>query len=770
MQLELLTDTPIASTAQDELGTASFVRRMVEPLISWPSDQPLVAGLFGDWGQGKTSALNLLEAELEQGAKRLGRRVILVRFNPWHYSNPESLLLSFFGTLAARVGASFWSLDFPRWKLQRSLKSLGTILSVATSASGGPGAAAVASVSLKAAEILLAKGENEIGTLKKSARRRLLELGRRSPPVRVVFLIDDLDRAQPEEIRVMLRLVRLIADLPNTSYVIAMDAVRVRQLLSIDADGAYGLGYLDKIVQVPIQLPPVSPERLEGLVRVAVADVFKNAGLDASFLVEESHFRLLNFYPDTLGRRLRTLRDRARLVNALRFMLLSGTHLDVHAMDSLFVSFLQTFYPDVHTRVHQNKLFLTGQLLEREAVLARSGGREQELKKRYHDRFRTIITGAQHPDDKDEVKAALARSGMDAADVLTVESVLKQLFPLAEDGFQFGGQSALQLRVENRVQHKDRFERYFFLRAPGDEVADALVNATLTELVETAPEANSLRVLSSPDTNGKRQSFAEKLEDRIPSMVPPDRALAVAQALVRAPRAFNDEGTSSAIQSLAERAMQRSQTRDYAALQRQGTGAATPVLLVGVDGLLDDVAGFWFAVHQVFGRDIPLDEAGRAVLAEAGLRRMRSYVQKGSRLFHEETLEPIRVVWRWRDLFEQLKQDSREIRDYLMHQFSDDMGSLLAFLAPLTTRTTEGVLVFGYGSAKPEVLQALESVVGVQGLRDLCDKYIRIVGADSAADPHGLLRLCREYLGEAVPPAEVDAAAKPDGGALPEVG
>jgi hypothetical protein len=451
-------------------------------------------------------------------------------------------------------------------------------------------------------------------------------------------------------------------------------------------------------------------------------------------------------------------------------MLLSGKHLDVHAMDSLFVSFLQTFYPDVHTRVHQSKLFLTGQLLEREAGLARSGGREQELKKRYHDRFRTIITGAQHPDDRDEVKAALARSGMDAADVLTVEAVLKQLFPLAEDGFQFGGQSALQLRVENRVQHKDRFERYFFLRAPSDEVADALVNSTLTELVATAPEATSLRVVGSLDTDGERRSFAEKLEDRIPTIVPPDRALAVAQALVRAPRVFNDEGTGSAIQSLAEKAMQRSQTGDYAALQRLGTNVATPVLLVGVEGLLDDVAGFWFAVHQVFGRDIPLDEAGRAMLAGAGLGRMRSYVQEGSRLFHGETPEPIRILWRWRDLFEQLKEDPREIRDYLTQQFSDDMDSLLAFLAPLTVRTPEGVLTFGYGTAKPEVLQALESVVGVQGLRDLCEKHIRKVGADSAADPHGLLRLCRDYLGEAVSPAAVATAARPDGDAPPDVG
>ena len=566
--------------------------------------------------------------------------------------------------------------------------------------------------------------------------------------MRVVVLIDDLDRAQSDEVRVMLRLVRLVADLPNVSYVIAMDDARVHEIIAADTEGAGGAGYLDKIVQVPIRLPPVPQDKLAELVKAAVAEVLTQADLDATFLQGSERWPALDFYGDTLGRKISTLRDRARLVNALRFMLQSDGHLDVHPLDAIYVAFLQTFFPAAYDRVRSSRSFLTGEMLDREAILVRMASNQEQAKKLQRLRFSYIVTGAHDADNAEELKQALHCSNMEPYDAATVENVLKALFPLAADGFQVGGRSGVDLRAENRIQHKDRFDRYFFLRAPAEEVADAIVDAALADLIAEAPHASALQVVTQLANDGERRSFAQKMLDRIPSVVRPVAALPVAQALFRRPRVFADEQLASMAHSLAEQAVRRVMAADRSELERAGTAAAVPVLLEAVVGLDAHLAGFWFSVPYLNSREILLDEDGKRQLAIASLARIRAYAQARMNLFAEKGDEGIRTVWRWRDACEFLKYDTAEIRDYLSRIFSDSLGSFLSFLRSLTGDTESGRLAFGYGTAKPEVMKALEQIVGRDALKRLCQKYSNEIRADASRDSQGLVKLCLDYISE----------------------
>src|SRR5216684_979107 len=97
-------DGPISSVDEDELDVVPFVKRLVRPLLEWPAQESLVLGLYGSWGQGKSSVLRLLRAVLEKSSVHVAP--IVVPFNPWYHSAEAGLLFSFFGTVAEEIGSS----------------------------------------------------------------------------------------------------------------------------------------------------------------------------------------------------------------------------------------------------------------------------------------------------------------------------------------------------------------------------------------------------------------------------------------------------------------------------------------------------------------------------------------------------------------------------------------------------------------------------------------------------------------------------------------
>ncbi|WP_405030394.1 P-loop NTPase fold protein [Nocardioides renjunii] len=93
-----LSDEPLdpSQPAQDRLDHASLAQRIAEVLESLRSeDSSSVLALIGAWGAGKTSTLRSVASRVET----MEGRWLTATFNPWLFSDEESLLLGFLKTL-----------------------------------------------------------------------------------------------------------------------------------------------------------------------------------------------------------------------------------------------------------------------------------------------------------------------------------------------------------------------------------------------------------------------------------------------------------------------------------------------------------------------------------------------------------------------------------------------------------------------------------------------------------------------------------------------
>src|SRR5690242_20719237 len=68
-------------TKRDYLNYVEVAELVAEILVD-PGMRPVSVGIFGTWGTGKSSLLNLIESELK---RRAGHDTIVIRFDAWLY-------------------------------------------------------------------------------------------------------------------------------------------------------------------------------------------------------------------------------------------------------------------------------------------------------------------------------------------------------------------------------------------------------------------------------------------------------------------------------------------------------------------------------------------------------------------------------------------------------------------------------------------------------------------------------------------------------------
>ncbi|MDE3267574.1 MAG: P-loop NTPase fold protein [Chloroflexota bacterium] len=430
----LVPDQPISAVDQDYLGRGEFASKLARQLKSYRDDRCLVVALYAPWGTGKSSLLNLLAKEIAQKTGDSALAPIVIRFNPWNFSNLDSLLLMFFRELQVGAGRSGSKLAK---NVQRSLQALSVILAVGeVSPVVGSSFRGLSQTVERGAEALEGKTESLI-EVKERTNRELRKLNRR-----IFVLIDNIDRLDQESMRLMFRLIRLNADFDRMTYVLAFDRDVVTSVLARE-QGVSGSEYLEKIVQVGFDIPPAEPNKLQ---RFFSQSIDKLGHFTSGS--EENLIRWIDLTAGGLDKLIRTPRDVVRYVNGLA---VSGGIVadEVNPVDLAGIEAVRTFAPELYSFIRNN----------REIMVGAAGGSWS---------MGGLTTREQHRNRLDEAYS-LCRSELRAA----MREICSQLFPETETlygGSTFSDGYHEVWRKSRRICTIDYFPRYFYLRPPEGEV------------------------------------------------------------------------------------------------------------------------------------------------------------------------------------------------------------------------------------------------------------------------------------------------------------
>ena len=284
-------ERPIEDPTDDKLERSSFVDRLCDAVIDGKTQRSkgVVIGVTGPWGSGKSSILNLLQRRIK--ARYSG--AIILHFDPWLISGRDDLIARFIDELRSEIGETHKSLS----GLVSALAAYGEQIAPVGNYLV-PGAGAVARGLFGRIKISAAKRSGP--TLEQVRNKIRCQLGAFSSPF--VVLIDEVDRLDDQEIKVICQLVRSVMDFPNISYVLAYDSERVIQALGATSTFAAteaserrerGRSYLEKIVQFAFPLPIAFDNEIIGLLNAEVSSFADELELPEHWGSEERYQELL---------------------------------------------------------------------------------------------------------------------------------------------------------------------------------------------------------------------------------------------------------------------------------------------------------------------------------------------------------------------------------------------------------------------------------------------------------------------------------------------
>ncbi|EFU15381.1 P-loop NTPase fold protein [Enterococcus faecalis] len=97
----LNSDVPIKSLDEDLLGRKNFAAQLAQSIVNYDQIDSFNIGLYGEWGSGKTSTINMIEENLLKLTKEDMHQPIILRFNPWMFTDPNQLISQFFSQLSS---------------------------------------------------------------------------------------------------------------------------------------------------------------------------------------------------------------------------------------------------------------------------------------------------------------------------------------------------------------------------------------------------------------------------------------------------------------------------------------------------------------------------------------------------------------------------------------------------------------------------------------------------------------------------------------------
>lgn len=255
----------------DYLGFEELVAPIVEAVDS--TNEPVTVGIYGSWGSGKSTVLGMVASEFE--ARKGDDQVVVVRINPWEFDDSGDVKGALIGAVLAELDRRFGETEGIKEKVKGLLNRI-SWSRVSTAVLKG-----ALTLQLDVDQLVDAFTPVEAEEPKSMAgfKKAFGELVTALPKVsRVVVAVDDLDRCLPGAVMGTLETIKLFLAVDKMAFVIAADHQMVTDAVAAslsETHRATGFAtlYLDKIVQIPVQVPRLTEHDAEAYASILLCEL-----------------------------------------------------------------------------------------------------------------------------------------------------------------------------------------------------------------------------------------------------------------------------------------------------------------------------------------------------------------------------------------------------------------------------------------------------------------------------------------------------------------
>lgn len=312
---EIFHDAPLGLGEKCDFNFDDYAATIARLIASKKTKTPIALCVSGAWGSGKTTLLRRIKMMLDDTAKLKSkkkkseieflntkenpkdsfRQCRTVWFNAWKYSDEDELLVALIrivlqemsqDTIVSKVFGKLLDPTYPRRDVVNTVLSWFKIKLPSVDVELNTGEPIPTQLAEKTA--ILDLFDDALDRLMAAWIHRRLDAKKINPDngILVVF-IDDLDRCLPAKMVQVLEAVKLFLDKKGCIFVLGADTGIVQQAIlkhysDAGVTGESAKDYLDKIVQLRFELPPIIESSMqdyltrEGVITTGWKDSWKS--------------------------------------------------------------------------------------------------------------------------------------------------------------------------------------------------------------------------------------------------------------------------------------------------------------------------------------------------------------------------------------------------------------------------------------------------------------------------------------------------------------
>ena len=293
----ILHDLPLDDNDEAHFHFDQFAATLARLIADKNTRTPLTIGISGAWGSGKTTLMKRAQCQLDQTKVLLDRGKPIINipfvnpdenpeetfrvcrtvwFNAWKYADEDELLVALVRKIVQSMADDDWVskvigklLDpsYPRRDVVNTVLSWFKIKGAGGEIGLDTGEPKPTQFAEKTT--MLDLFDEAFDRLMAAWVHHKLDADKIDPKqgVLVVF-IDDLDRCLPSKTVQVLEAIKLFMDKPGCVFVLGADSDVIRQAVESYYQNAHITGqeaadYLDKVIQLRFELPPVVAETMQ---------------------------------------------------------------------------------------------------------------------------------------------------------------------------------------------------------------------------------------------------------------------------------------------------------------------------------------------------------------------------------------------------------------------------------------------------------------------------------------------------------------------------
>lgn len=301
----------------DLLDRQAIIDNLCNIILFVKPDNKFVISLEGRWGSGKTTILNNVKRQINKNCENI---VFIDEFDPWVYDSEKALLLNMLDVLLQKTGENVSVKE--RHRVVESLTDL------------------ILDGRKKTALKSLFFGNN-IAELTSEINEHIVKCGKK-----FVFIIDNIDRAEKDNVILLFKLVGSVLDFKRVTYILSFDNERVKKIFENDLTIDYE--YLKKIINLAIHVPEID--------RTKAAEIYK-ASLEKALLLlgeKKENLKKYNLGINLISKRPLDVRDFKKYVNSvINLCFTSATFLNKSEL--MVMEYVKLFNFDLYMKIYENK-------------------------------------------------------------------------------------------------------------------------------------------------------------------------------------------------------------------------------------------------------------------------------------------------------------------------------------------------------------------------------------------------------------------------------